>query len=164
MFQRVAATDTKLIISGLIILLTIVTVGVGIVEHQLATLTQRPAQERLFYIGRNEKPSSYLVHVFGYGITFDNIFPQTAISLTDNNLVITIVHRSIKIPINARLQVKHWFGIWHQQFVNEALLAKKTAGEYWRQTKPYVEAAFQKLKLKIQEAIDKTEEHIREYR
>lgn len=46
MFQRVASPDMRLIIRGLFILVTIVGIGVGIVEHQMATLTQRPAQER----------------------------------------------------------------------------------------------------------------------
>ncbi|TWH48751.1 hypothetical protein [Sporomusa sp. KB1] len=45
MFRQVVTPDIRLIIRGLFILLTIIAVGVGIVEYQMATLTHRPVQE-----------------------------------------------------------------------------------------------------------------------
>jgi len=47
MFRQVVTSDIRLIFRGLFILLTIIAVGVGIVEYQMATLTHRPAQEIL---------------------------------------------------------------------------------------------------------------------
>ncbi|MBP2662398.1 MAG: hypothetical protein H6Q71_346 [Firmicutes bacterium] len=124
--------DTKLIIRGLFILLTIITIGVGIVEHQMATLTQCPAQAGL----------------------------ESAVIATIANYVPPIPS---KIDFE-NSQMGYWLAVWHQQFVNEAFTAKKAAGEYWQQGKPYVEAAVRILKLKTMQAVEQIDKYIREYR
>ncbi|MBP2637926.1 MAG: hypothetical protein H6Q72_3833 [Firmicutes bacterium] len=169
MLQRAAATDTKLIIKGLMLLVTIVIVGVGIVEHQMAALTQRPVQERLFYIKSNTD-YRFLAPMQGYVTAVDKgIWPDTLVSLTEDKLVVTIGQHSFKLPIKLqseinKLKEKHWFALWHQQFVDEAVKTKEKAWQYWQQIKPYIETTFQKVKVKSRLALEKLEENIREYR
>lgn len=132
MFQRAAATDTKLIFRGLLILLIIVVGGVGIVEYQMATLTHRPAQEFLA-----------------------------------NSVVVTIANYFIPVQIKIETEysrLEYWLAIWYQQFVDEAFSAKKAAGEYWKQVKPYVEAALHTLRTKTWQGVQQMNEYIREYR
>ena len=132
MSRQVVISDIRLIIRGLFILLTIVAVGVGIVEHQMATLTQRPAKEHL----------------------------ESGVVVTITNYISPLLS---KIEID-RVRLGYWFAIWHQQFVEEAFTAKKTAGEYWRRAKPYVEAALQTLRVKTGQVVQQMDEYIREYR
>lgn len=169
MLQRSAATDTKLIIKGLMLLMTIVIVGVVIVEHQMAALTQRPVQDRLFYMGSNSEydffePMQRYVAGFNKGI-----WPDTLLLLTEDKIVVTFGHHSFKLPIKVqseinRLKDKHWFALWRQQFVEEAVKTKARAGQYWQQIKPYIEATFQKVKVKSRLLIEKLEENFSECR
>lgn len=132
MFRQVVTSDMRLIIRGLFILLTIIAIGVGIVEYQMATLTHRPAQE---------------------------IFA--------NSVVVTIANYLIPVPMKLETEfsrLEYWLTIWHQQFVDEAVNAKKAAGEYWNQTKPYVEAAMHMLRTKTWHGVQQMDEYIREYR
>lgn len=167
MLQRAAANDTKLIIKGLMLLMTIVIVGVGIVEHQMAVLTQRPVQERLFYIGSNGD-QRFIASIRGAVSAFDkDIWPS--LSLTEAKLVVTIGQHSFKLPIKLqsefnRIKAKSWFALWHQQFVDEAVKTKQVTWQYWQEIKPYIETTFQYLKVKSRLIIDKIEENVREYR
>lgn len=169
MLQRAAATDTKLVIKGLMLLVTIVIVGVGIVEYQIAALTQRPAQERLFYMGSTAE-RGLLTYVQGYVTMFDKrIVPDAHISLTEDNIVIAIGQHSYKLPIKLqseinRVKEKRWLDFWHKQFMDEAVKTKEIVWQYWNQIKPYMETAFQNLKAKSRLAVEKLEESIREYR
>jgi hypothetical protein len=169
MLQRAAATDTKLIIKGLMLLVTIVIVGVGIVEYQIAALTQRPAQERLFYIGSGTG-HTFLTDMQGYVTAVDKrIVPEARISLTEDKMVITIGQQSYKLPIKLQSEIntwkeKSWFALWHKQFVDEAAKTKEIAWQYWKQIKPYIETAFQNLKVKSRLAVETLEEWFREYR
>lgn len=165
MFQRVSGTDTKLIISALFILLVIVSLGVGVVEHQLATMTQRSAQERLNYISRYDN-QGYWADILGYGRTIRNIIPDSVLQ-TGGTVCATIENYSRKHLIKPEFDkhaAKDWFTIWHKQFVGEALLTKKNASKYWSQFKPYIENTVYNIKIETQQAIHWLEEHIQEYR
>ncbi|CQR72088.1 hypothetical protein SOV_19760 [Sporomusa ovata DSM 2662] len=132
MFRQVVTPDIRLIIRGLFILLTIIAVGVGIVEYQMATLTHRPAQD-----------------IFAYRV------------------VVTIANYLIPVPMKIETyfsRLAYWFTIWQQQFVEEAFSAKKAAGEYWKQSKPYIEAAMHNLRIKTRQGVQQMDEYIREYR
>lgn len=167
MFERVAASDAGIIARGLLILLTIIVIGVGVAEHQLGTLTQRPGQERFFYIGRNQD-HVYSAYAFGYGLSLERVYQLGNISLTEQrSLVLQVAERAITIPTQVKIdgmRLLYWLDIWHKQFVEEALTAKKNIVEYWHQTKPYVEAVLQKVREKAQGAIHKLDEMLREYR
>ncbi|QDR80956.1 hypothetical protein [Sporomusa termitida] len=167
MFERVAASDAGIIARGLLILLTIIVIGVGVAEHQLGTLTQRPGQERFFYIGRNQE-HVYSAYAFGYGLTLESVYSFGNISLTEQrSLVLQVAERTITIPTQVKIdggRIWYWLDIWHKQFVEEAVSAKQKISEYWHQTRPYVEAVLQKVREKTQAAIHKLDETIREYR
>ncbi|HWR42766.1 hypothetical protein [Sporomusa sp.] len=166
MFERVEAGDIGIIARGLLILLTIIVIGVGVAEHQLGTLTQRPGQERFFYIGRNQE-HVYSAYAFGYGLTLGSVYSWGNISRTERSIVLNFADRAFIIPTKVEVdgsQFWYWFGVWHRQFVEEAFIAKKRAIEYWNQAKPYIEANFQKARDKTQCAIQQIGEYIREYR
>lgn len=166
MFQRVTAKELKLIIRGVLVLLTIVALGVGVAEHQLTALTQRPVQERFFYIGRNDD-HIYSAYAFGYGLTFGSMYPIGTLSLTQRSVRVTIADYTITVPTKIEIdgaKVWYWLAVWKQQFVTEAITAKKTADEYWRQVKPAVEDTFKILGMKTQQVKQQLEEYMREYR
>ncbi len=166
MFERVATGDMGVIARGIFILLAIVVIGVGVAEHQLTTLTQRPEQERFFYIGRNQE-HVYSAYAFGYGITLGNIYPLGHISMTDRNVVLHLGNYSISIPTKVEVngsRLWYWLDVWYRQFVAEAFAAKKKLIEYWNQVKPYAESTFQILREQTQLAIQRINEYICEYR
>lgn len=166
MFERVAADDIGIIARGLFILLAIIIIGVGVAEHQLTTLTQRPEQERFFYIGRNRE-DIYSAYVFGYGLTLGKIYPFGYISRTYHEIVTNIASHSITIPAKIAIdetRVWYWLDVWYRQFVDEAFAAKEKVLEYWNHIKPYVETAFQALRLQAQWALAQIKQYISEYR
>lgn len=167
MFERVAANDIGIIARGIFILLAIVIIGVGLAEHQLSTLTQRPEQERFFYVGRNRE-HVYLAYVFGYGLTLGTINPIAHISRTDYNIVVQIAQHSIVIPTKIEFcdsaRVWYWLDVWYRQFVAEAFAAKEQVIEYWNHIKPYIESVFQTLKVQAQATIMQFKQLIHEYR
>ncbi|MDF2572299.1 MAG: hypothetical protein K0R22_2982 [Sporomusa sp.] len=167
MFERVAASDAGIIARGLLILLAIIVIGVGVAEHQLGTLTQRPGQERFFYIGRNQE-HVYSAYAFGYGLTLGSVHSLGNISLTEQrSIVLRIAEHTITIPTRVvidGLQLWYWIDIWRNQFVDEAFTVKKRAIEYWNQARPYIESALQKVRDKTQCAIQQMGEYIREFR
>ncbi|SMC93640.1 hypothetical protein [Sporomusa malonica] len=166
MFERVATGDAGIIARGLLILLTIIVIGVGVAEHQLAALTQRPEQERFFYIGRNQE-HVYSAYAFGYGFTLGSVYSLGNISLTERSIVLKFSHHTVIIPTKVEIdgsRLWYWFSVWHRQFVEEAFATKKKAIEYWNQAKPYIETASQYIRARTQYAIQQLSEYIREYR
>ncbi|MDF2570095.1 MAG: hypothetical protein K0R55_1699 [Sporomusa sp.] len=166
MFERTAAGETGIIARGLLILLLIIVIGVGVAEHQLTTLTQRPEQERFFYIGRNQE-HVYSAYVFGYGLTLGSVYSLGNISLTDRNFMLKFAGHTITIPTKVEVdgsRLYHWLFVWHRQFVEEAFATKKKSIEYWNQAKPYIENISQTIRDKSQYAIQQMSEYIREYR
>lgn len=164
MFERVAATDIGIIARGLFILLAIIVIGVGLAEHQLTTLTQRPEQERFFYIGRNRE-EVYSAYVFGYGLTLGKIDSFAHISRTGHELVVHIVNHAITIPAKIEIDGKfigYWLDVWYRQFVDEAFAAKEQVLEYWNHSKPYIETAFQTVRVQAQAAIVQIKQYIGE--
>ncbi len=167
MFERVAASDAGIIARGLLILLTIIVIGVGVAEHQLGTLTQRPGQERFFYIGRNQE-HIYSAYAFGYGLTLESVYSFGNISFTEQrSLVLKFAERAITIPTQVKIdgvRLWYWIDVWHKQFVEEAFSAKTRIVEYWQQSRPYIETVLQKAREKTQGVIQQLEETIDEYR
>lgn len=158
--------DFGLIARGLLILLAIVMIGVGVAEHQLGTLTQRPEQERFFYLGRNQE-HVYSAYAFGYGLNLGNVCPLGNISIKEGSVVLGIANYSITFPTKIRVdgsRLWYWAEIWRRQFVTEAFQAKATAIEYWNQTRPYAESIFNNVRAHIQYANKQLNEYIREYR
>ncbi|WP_425057581.1 hypothetical protein SCACP_20990 [Sporomusa carbonis] len=166
MFGQLAAGDTRLIVRGLLILLAIVTIGVGVAEHQLATLTQRHEQGRFFYIGRNQE-HVYSAYIFGYGITFSRVYLLGNISRTDHNIVLNIGDHAAVIPVKLEIdtsRLRYWLDVWRRQFVKEALTVRNDIITYWNQAKPYAGTAFEYLKNKSQNVMQQMVEYIHEYR
>ncbi|MCM0760021.1 hypothetical protein M7775_15825 [Sporomusa sphaeroides DSM 2875] len=164
MFERVAANDIGIIARGLFILLAIIVIGVGLAEHQLTTLTQRPEQERFFYIGRNRE-DVYSAYAFGYGLTLGKIYPFVNISRTDHELVVHIANHAITIPAKIEIDgrfIGHWLDVWHRQFVDEAFAAKEQVLEYWNHIRPYIETAIQAVRTQAQAAIVQIKQYIGE--
>lgn len=163
MSKRVAASDTAIIARGLLLLLTVIVIGVGVAEHQLATLTERLEQPRFFYIGSNQE-HVYTAYVFGHGLTlgkapWGNIQPvqrSSAISFPD--YMARIAHR---VEVEG-LRVQCWLDVWQQQFRAEAFAAKNKIHEYWQQAKPYLEISYQKTRSKLETVRQQIAEFVRE--
>lgn len=166
MFQRVAAADMRLIVRGLFILLTIIAIGVGVAEQQLAVLTQRPEQERFFYLGRNEE-YMYSVYAFGYGLTLGTLYPFGTLSIAEHRVLLTIADYTVAIPTKIEIdntRVWYWLDMWYRQFVEEAFASKNKLINYWGQLQPQVKELLQTLRAKTQNAIQQAGEYINEYR
>lgn len=163
MFERVAAGDTGLIARGLLILLAIIVIGVGVADHQLNALTQRPEQERFFYIGRNQE-HVYSAYAFGYGLTLGSVHSMGNISLTDRSVILKFSDHTVTIPTKIEVdgsRLWYWISVWQRQFTEEALAAKKKSIEYWDQAKPYIETVSQYIRGRTQYVIQQMREYIR---
>lgn len=166
MFERVPTGDIGLIARGLIILLAIVMIGVGVAEYQLGTLTQRPEQERFFYLGRNQE-YIYSAYAFGYGLNLGKLYPLGSISVEEANVQLAIANYTITFPTKIRIdgsRLWYWVDMWRRQFIAEAFAAKTTAIEYWNQARPYAESVFQNVRVQIQHATKQFNEYLRENR
>ncbi|WP_371370626.1 hypothetical protein [Sporomusa aerivorans] len=155
MSEQVKPGDSGVIARGLLVLAAIVVIGVGVAEHQLNTLTQRPEQERFFYIGRDQE-HVYSAYVLGHGLSLGNLYPLCTISRTDHTVVLRFDKYALVVPARVEIngvQVLHWLDIWRQQFVEEAFAVKKKIMEYWIELKPYIKANVQTLKAEVQSII-----------
>jgi len=159
----VAASDTAIIARGLLILLTVIVIGVGVAEHQLATLTERLEQPRFFYIGRNQE-HVYLAYVFGHGLTLGKA-PWDSIPSVQRNSVTSFPDYMARIAHRVEAdgsRVRYWLDVWQQQFRTEAFAAKRKTHEYWQQAKPYLETAYQKMRSKLEQVRKQIAEYVRE--
>ena len=166
MFERVPTGDIGLIARGLLILLAIVMIGVGVAEHQLGTLTQRPEQERFFYLGRNHE-HVYSAYAFGYGLNLGKIYPLGSISIEEASVRLAIADYTVTFPTKIGLdgsRLWYWVDIWRRQFIAEAFAAKTTATACWNQARPYAEAILQNVRVQIQHANEELNEYLREIR
>lgn len=166
MSGQVKPGDLRVITRGLIVLAAIVVIGVGVAEHQLNTLTQRPEQERFFYIGRSRE-HVYSAYVFGHGVSLENIYPLGTVERSAQSVRLHIGGHSLVIPTKIEingLRALYWLDIWRGQFVEEAFRVRKKVAEYWTQCKPYIENGLQTLQTEGRRFSQQIGEYLREYR
>lgn len=149
MLLRLASSDMRILGRGIMVLVSIITIGVVTTERQLNDMTRRQEFVQAINVRRDEAAGLYGVYFLGNSRQIRAVYPVAGIANAGRSLTLTADGRTISLPTVVYFDLKpvaYWLNLWRIQFMAEAHKTKQQLNEYLTELKPLIRQMINSVK------------------